>query len=56
MEHCCPMCHGEAGLLGVLGSVAHLRCRDCGWQYSIDAEDIEPSDNEFDIDPGSVDS
>ena len=26
----CGACGGEAQLLGVLGAIAHYRCRDCG--------------------------
>lgn len=31
----CPMCAAEGQSLGQLGSVQHLRCRHCGWQWSI---------------------
>jgi hypothetical protein len=31
----CPACEGEPTLLGQLGRRTHLRCRDCGMDYSI---------------------
>jgi transposase-like protein len=31
----CPMCNGSGVLLGVLGSRAHFRCRDCGIGFSV---------------------
>lgn len=30
----CPICDGDAGLLGVLGRLAHYVCRACGMQFS----------------------
>lgn len=31
----CPICDSNvAVVLGVLGNLKHLRCRDCGAQYS----------------------
>lgn len=36
----CPQCGGEAILLGVLGNLAHLRCRDCGWDFSTPAVNL----------------
>jgi transposase-like protein len=30
----CPMCYGEAGVLGVLGYLRHYLCRNCGMQFS----------------------
>ena len=29
----CPMCGGDAYLLGTLGTIKHFRCRDCGWTF-----------------------
>ena len=29
----CPQCGGAGGLLGHLGTLAHYRCRDCGWGW-----------------------
>jgi hypothetical protein len=29
----CPVCDGPGVLLGALGHVVWLRCRDCGWDY-----------------------
>jgi hypothetical protein len=36
----CPMCEGEPTILGVLGRITWLRCRNCGWDYAAD----EPED------------
>lgn len=30
----CPCCHGEGGLLGVLGCLRWFRCRACGIDFS----------------------
>lgn len=30
----CPVCYGEAGVLGVLGNLRYYLCRDCGMQFS----------------------
>lgn len=35
----CPVCGGEGQLMGILGRTGHYRCRDCGWTYSITAQD-----------------
>ena len=35
---CCPTCgNPHAQSLGILGNLEHLRCRDCGQQWSQDA-------------------
>jgi hypothetical protein len=39
-EHECPQCGGPGTLMGVLGNLAHLRCRDCGWTFSIPAVNL----------------
>jgi rubredoxin len=50
MENECPMCDGPPVLLGTLGRITWLRCRDCGWQYEadgpigLDDEDDDPGD------------
>ena len=31
----CPMCGGIPFILGLLGRLLHLRCRDCGMDYSV---------------------
>lgn len=33
----CPLCAGPRGVLGVLGRVLHLLCRDCGMMFTADA-------------------
>ena len=33
----CPACGGEPALLGDLGTLRHLRCQQCGWDWSIPA-------------------
>lgn len=38
---CCSMCDGPLMLLGVLGSLAHFRCQNCGWQESKPASEVE---------------
>ncbi len=38
----CPACGSlYATLLGILGRLAHLRCRHCGIDYSIPAEELD---------------
>ena len=39
----CEICDGPVGILGLLGRLVHLLCRDCGMQFSREAtpEDIE---------------
>jgi len=34
----CPMCSGEGQPLGQLGNLMHYRCRNCGMQFSQEAE------------------
>lgn len=34
----CPKCPGEGVYLGTLGRLDHFSCRDCGWQFSAEAE------------------
>lgn len=36
----CPTCEGNSMLLGVLGTLAHLRCLACGTTFHVDAEFI----------------
>lgn len=38
-EYACPQCGGQGVALGTLGMVLHLRCRQCGWDFSVDAPD-----------------
>lgn len=30
----CPICGGEAVVLGSLGYITHYRCQDCGIQFN----------------------
>jgi rubredoxin len=36
--HSCPMCTGNGQHLGILGTIAWLRCEDCGWEFFRAAE------------------
>jgi hypothetical protein len=38
----CDACGGDLGLLGVLGNLAHFRCRDCGLDCSTTVIHYEP--------------
>jgi rRNA maturation protein Nop10 len=38
-EDTCPMCGGPGVALGTLGYILHLRCRDCGADFSVDSPD-----------------
>lgn len=39
---CCPACNADLPvLLGILGNLAHFRCRYCGTDYSLPSEIIE---------------
>jgi uncharacterized protein (DUF983 family) len=33
----CPMCGGAGVFQGQLGRREQYRCRDCGWDYGLDA-------------------
>lgn len=47
----CGMCGGEKGLLGFLGNMAHLSCRNCGMQSMMErAEFNEIVGEDFDLD------
>ena len=37
----CPQCEGPGVLLGQLGQLIHLRCRNCGWTFSVPASTLE---------------
>jgi hypothetical protein len=41
----CPQCGGPPTLLGQLGSLLHLRCRNCGMTYAMTHEP-EPKEDE----------
>jgi transcription elongation factor Elf1 len=43
----CPACNADMPiLLGVLGNIAHLRCRCCGIDYSAPADSLEIPDED----------
>lgn len=42
----CPMCGGEAQLMGQLGNRKHYRCRDCGWDSSKKAKTAASDEDE----------
>jgi transcription elongation factor Elf1 len=46
----CPACNAsEATGLGFLGNLFHLRCRHCGFDFTLDADAIEwPEHDELD--------
>ena len=50
----CPECGGPLFVLGVLGRVAHFRCRDCGIDTAVDdpgvAREVEAALNAGDAD------
>ena len=51
-EPSCPACDSfDATFLGTLGRLDHLRCRDCGMDYSVSNEEDEVED-EPDCDDG----
>jgi hypothetical protein len=41
----CPACGGESIPLGVLGTLLHCRCRQCGMGYSTDLEPTQPAED-----------
>lgn len=47
----CPACGSpDAKFLGTLGTTEHLRCSDCGIDYSVDMDDDEEVDGDFERD------
>jgi hypothetical protein len=38
-EYACPECGGPGVALGTLGYILHLRCRDCGDDFTVDSPD-----------------
>lgn len=44
MHPLCPQCGGHGMSLGTLGSLWHLRCRYCGWDWSINVAADEVSE------------
>jgi hypothetical protein len=43
-DDCCPECGGLGCALGTLGMLLHLRCRDCGMDWSVPSPDAYESD------------
>lgn len=42
----CPCCNADMPmLLGVLGDIAHLRCCNCGIDYSVPSDMIEDEED-----------
>jgi hypothetical protein len=39
------MCEGPAGVLGVLGTLVHFICRNCGWQFSTRKQEDDDGDD-----------
>ena len=42
--HACQLCGGPLGLLGFLGRLAHLLCRDCGMHFNIPRDEYQEDD------------
>jgi hypothetical protein len=40
-ESACPMCAADGVPLGQLGHLVHLRCKHCGWQWSVDGREAQ---------------
>ena len=45
----CELCGGPVGLVGVLGGVEHLTCRDCGMTFSRPGGDEEDEEGYCDL-------
>jgi hypothetical protein len=43
-EPSCPQCDGPGVALGTLGYLLHLRCRNCGFDFSVDSPDSYDAD------------
>jgi hypothetical protein len=46
----CPRCNGSGGILGTLGKLTWLRCRQCGWEWALEngesqAQDLDDDTN-----------
>ena len=42
----CPMCEGDVVIhLGTLANRAALRCRSCGWTWTVLADELEQDDD-----------
>jgi len=53
--NCCTQCNGEGMLLGVLGTLQHYRCRQCGWGFTVpvEAETGFRKDSRVELHPGT---
>ena len=46
-EERCPMCKSKVStMLGMLGMLMMVRCRDCGCDYSVDIDTTEEEKND----------
>lgn len=43
----CPYCGGQGHALGTFGYLLHLRCRDCGMDFSVPSPDLGEEREEF---------
>lgn len=43
--HTCPHCAGSPTLLGELGTLAWLRCRQCGTEWNVPVAHLWPPDD-----------
>lgn len=45
----CPMCEGDPKVLGRMGDLLWLRCKECGWDYNmrnVDGQETNDQDGE----------
>ena len=40
-DYSCPYCGGDSFVLGTLGMMLHLRCRNCGGDFSMESPDLQ---------------
>lgn len=46
----CPKCDATMPtLLGTLGNLTHFRCRDCGWEYNMPADQVVTLEEDADL-------
>lgn len=45
----CPICYSEDIMeIGQLGSIMHLRCEACGWNFTSNEEEDDSENDDFD--------